>query len=132
MMRLLAATALILMVCPGTPLEAAPAPFPRSVTASKSRLHSSDLVGEWQMRWSGHEWTVTLSPTGHYTCKGTGLVFVGSWGLDADGRFWITESSRPQDPVSWRSYSARLCHRSLSGRIEFGSPGTEIKLIRKK
>lgn len=119
-------TLLFALVC-----LAAPAPFARTPSSHSQRLHPSDLAGTWIMTWAGTDWTVTLERTGAYTCRGHGLVYTGTWALDSHGRLWITESSQPSDAQSWHSYRIPLCPRSLSGRCDTGSPGTEVRLRRR-
>lgn len=121
---------LSILVVVWTPtVSSAPAPFPRS--QRKPQLTRDDLIDSWEMKWAGHAWNVELGRDGSYRCQNTNLLFVGSCGLDGFGRFWITESSNPSDPNSWRSYSVSVCPRSLCGKIEHGSPGTEFSLKRR-
>lgn len=126
MTRTLAALALLLLTLPAS---GAPAPFPKTSRPADSRLEPSSLTGQWVMRWSGHPWIVTLGKDGSYTCETGSTRWIGSWGV-REGCLWITESSRPEDADSWRSYQIRLCPKLLSGKIEFGSPGTEVSLKR--
>jgi hypothetical protein len=109
--------------------DAAPAPFERPPIRPK-QLYRQDMVGNWTMTWAGQPCTVTLSATGDYTCDWYGINFVGSWRLDPQGQFWITESSRPEDPDLWRSYSVRLDPVTLSGRVEVGQPDVEVRFQR--
>jgi hypothetical protein len=82
------------------------------------------------MVWSGQTATVTLSPRGDYVCHMSGLTYVGAWSLDQHGRFCITESPTPHNSASWRHYAVRLDPRTLTGRVEVGSPGTTVSLLR--
>src|SRR5689334_19036038 len=84
---------------------AAPMPFPKS---SKPRpLTRNGLVGTWSVHWGTVSATFILSANGDYTCLWPGTRYVGSWGLDRDGRLWITESNQPTSPSSWQSYAIR-------------------------
>jgi hypothetical protein len=93
-------------------------------------LTRSALVGEWVMCWGEMRATITLSDTGTYTCQWGSLKYVGAWGLDGEGRFWITESSQPQEVRSWQSYAVRMTPGTLTGKIEVGAAGVPFRLER--
>lgn len=126
-MKSILLSAALLLSLPADHSYSAPAPFPKSERNHK--LCRADFVGDWTMKWSGHEWQITLSSSGDYTCKSNSLHFVGSWGFDGK-TFQITESCRPGDSQSWRFYSVELDRHTMSGRVSVGSPGTELRLIR--
>lgn len=110
---------------------AAPAPFQRRVTPP-ARMQAKHFFGDWVMRWGGMDWNVTFRYDGYYTCGDSNrIVFTGTWRYDHDRSLWITESSRPDDPDSWRVYKVELCKTTLTGQCVFGSPGTEVKLRRR-
>src|SRR5262249_62434207 len=95
-------------------------------------LDRERLVGNWVMHWGQYRSTVTLSATGTYTSQWPGANYVGTWGLDRDGRLWITESSRPGEPSSWQSYAVRLAPNTLAGPVEVGATGVVVRLERTK
>lgn len=117
------------LLCWASRSSGAPAPFPKTVRGEPA-LSPSTLAGKWVMTWGGHGWAVELSRDGSYACACGSTTWVGSWGV-REGCLWITESCRPADADSWRSYQIRLDPRTLSGRIEHGSPGTEVRLRRR-
>jgi hypothetical protein len=121
---------LVLLLALGLPLAAAPAPMhpPRKARP----LCRARLVGTWEMHWGHFRGTITLSATGDYDCQWPGAHYVGTWGLDRDGRFWITESSRPEVASSWQSYAIRLAPDTLAGPIEVGANGVVVQLRKKK
>jgi hypothetical protein len=124
------ALALLLALSLSAPLVAAPAPMPR---ATKTRpLTRARLVGTWVMHWGNVRSIVTLSATGDYVCEWPGARYTGTWGLDRDGRLWITESCRPQETSSWLSYAIRLAPDTLSGPIEVGGSGVIVRLEKKR
>jgi hypothetical protein len=86
------------------------------------------LVGDWVMYWGDTRARITLAESGTYTCRWGSLNYVGSWGVDPEGRFWITESSQPQEARSWLSYAVRMKPGTLTGKIEIGSPGVAFRL----
>src|SRR5262245_19100014 len=73
---------------------AAPAPFDRSANRAKPFTRNS-LVGTWTLNWSGHPYVMTLSGDGNYSAQSGGMRYYGSWRYDAEGFFWITESTTP-------------------------------------
>jgi hypothetical protein len=108
---------------------AAPAPFERPAARHKP-FTSEDLAGAWILVWSGQPGTMTLSSRGDYVCSMSGLTYVGSWSIDQQGRFCISESTTPHNPNSWHYYAVRLDFRTLSGRVEVGGAGTRVQLLR--
>jgi hypothetical protein len=108
---------------------AAPAPFERPAARHK-HFTGEDLAGAWVLVWSGQPGTMTLSSRGDYVCQMSGLTYVGSWHIDQEGRFCITETTTPHNPNSWRHYAVRLDFRTLSGRVEVGGAGTRVQLLR--
>jgi hypothetical protein len=108
---------------------AAPAPFERSASRHK-HFTSEDLAGTWILVWSGQPGTMTLTSRGDYVCQMSGLTYVGSWTIDQQGRFCITESTTPHNPNSWRHYAVRLDYRTLSGQVEVGGAGTRVQILR--
>jgi hypothetical protein len=118
-------------------VAAAPAPFHKG---GKPRLLSRDgLVGTWTVHWGSVTTTFTLSANGDYVGLWSGTRYVGSWGLDRDGRLWITESCRPELPSSWQSYAIRLSAgvflaprtpQELAGPVEVGATGVSVRLLK--
>jgi hypothetical protein len=90
------------------------------------------LVGHWVMCWGDTRYPVTLSESGTYTCHFGAVKYVGSWGLDWEGRFWITESSRPHETTAWQNYAVRLKPGTLTGKIEVGAPGVAFRLEKRR
>jgi hypothetical protein len=112
----------------------APRPFARH---SRSRqLCRADLVGTWHVSWTCRtrpSWgtvvcTFTLLSDGSYRCAWPGATYVGSWGLDRQGRFWITESCHPETADSWSSYAICLDPRTLCGHVGVGAAEVSIRL----
>src|SRR5262249_37557553 len=118
-------SALLLLVL-GLPVCAAPAPF-----RGKSRpLTRAALIGTWEANWGGVRCLITLESNGEYRCKWCGTHYVGAWGLDRDGRVWITESCQPGEAHAWRSYAVRLAPDAFAGQIEVGATGVTVRLER--
>ncbi len=111
---------------------AAPAPFPRPAASLPVPLTRHALVGDWVMYWGDMRVLVTLTESGRYTCQWGTLKYYGSWGLDWEGRFWITESSQPQEARAWQSYAIRLKPGTLTGKIEVGAPGLAFRLEKRR
>jgi hypothetical protein len=140
------ARSLALMLVLGLPLDvaitswqradAAPVPFPK--TSKPRSLTRDGFVGTWSVHWGTVPATFILSPNGDYVCIWPGAKYVGSWGMDRDGRLWITESNRPESPSSWQSYAIRLTPDlfsarspySLRGPVEIGATGISVRLLR--
>ncbi len=122
--------ALAMLLALGLPLAAAPAPM--HAPRKPRPLCRARLVGDWVMHWGHVRCTITLSPRGDYECQWPGANYVGSWGLDRSGRFWITESCRPEVASSWQSYAITLSPVTLSGPIEVGANGVVVRLEKKK
>ena len=138
---LLLALALHLDVLSTSPrrADAAPLPFPK--TGKPRPLTRDGFVGTWTVRWGTVPATFILSANGDYVCVWPGARYIGSWGVDRDGRLWITESNRPDAPGSWQSYAIRLApdlfaaHRapsSLRGPVEVGASGVSVKFQRQR
>jgi len=128
LLRCALVSTLALLTTTGPPAAAAPAPFPRAVVSLPIPLTRNVLVGDWVMYWGDTRSVITLSESGSYTCRWGALTYVGSWGVDPEGRFWITESSQPQEARSWLSYAVRMKPGTLTGKIEVGSPGVAFRL----
>lgn len=127
----LLAAALLLSYLFCSELWSAPAPFPRTQKPA-TKMEADRLAGRWTLHWNGGLFDLTLAPGGHYTCssRSFALVWTGSWHVRG-GRFWATESSRPEEHDSWRSYGCPLDHRTLEGTIDEGDfRGTKIRLER--
>jgi hypothetical protein len=121
-------SALLMLVLVG-PLCAAPAPFEQP--RKRSPLARNDLVGSWEALWGGVRCRITLAESGDYVCNWCGTRYVGTWGMDRDGRIWITESCRPGESLTWQQYAVRLAGRGdLRGPIEVGANGVVIQLER--
>jgi hypothetical protein len=114
------------------PAVAAPMPFPKPVSSLPVPLTPGTLVGNWTMYWGDTRYPITLSESGTYTCQFGAVKYVGSWGLDWEGRFWITESSRPQESGAWQNYAVRLKSGTLTGKIEVGAPGVAFRLEKRR
>ena len=123
-----AATALLALALCWQVVNAAPAPIDRSASRNK-HLCRDDLVGHWSLIWSGQRYDMTLSAAGDYECQCGGMTYVGVWSLDNAGRFWISESTT-YNPSFCQIYAVRLDPWTLSGRVEMGSPGTAVQLVR--
>jgi hypothetical protein len=130
--------ALALLFVLALSVTAAPAPFPR--TAKPLPLTRETLVGTWVMHWGDVRAVVVLSSGGDYTCVWPGATYVGTWGLDREGRFWITESCRPGDACSWQSYAIclspcpyarRHLPGSLAGPTRVGSSSISVRFVKK-
>jgi hypothetical protein len=128
--------ALVLGLTLALPAAAAPVPFTKT---SKPRTLSRDgMVGTWTVHWGTVPATFILSANGDYVCIWPGARYVGSWGVDRDGRFWITESCRPEAPNSWQSYAIRLtpdliaASGALIGPVEIGATGVSVRLRKKR
>jgi hypothetical protein len=117
---------------PGPHVAAAPMPFPRPTASLPVPLTRNALVGDWTMYWGDIRYAVTLLESGQYTCQFGAAKYVGAWGLDWEGRFWITESSRPEEASTWRSYVIRLKPGTLTGKIEVGAPGVDFRLEKRR
>ncbi len=120
---------LVLVLTLALPLAAATAPFPKP--ARPRILTREGLVGTWSVQWGTVPATVTLSATGEYACQWPGSTYVGTWGVDRDGRLCITESCQVAQPNAWQSYAIRLNAGSLAGPIE-GSPEGIVVRFQKK
>lgn len=111
----------------------APIPFPKPKPVPVQRLSVSGLVGPWLMIWGDTIYQVSLSARGKYECRLAGSSgtarWRGSWGVDPLGRLWISESLHG---ASWQDYVAVLDPGTLRGKIEIGSPGTLLRLVRIK
>jgi hypothetical protein len=124
------ACALALLLALELPVAAAPAPMhpPRKARP----LCRARLAGTWVMHWGNFRSTLTLSASGDYHCQWPGAQYVGTWGLDRDGRLWITESPRPEVASSWQTYAIRLAPDTLAGPIVVGATGVVVRLEKKK
>lgn len=135
---------LVVLLLIAIEVVAAPVPFART---SRVRTISRDsLVGTWKVHWGTVPATVTLKANGGYECLWPGARYVGSWGVDRDGRFWITESCRPESHDSWQSYAIRLTpdltttpsrhpdrqddSGSFTGPVVVGATGVSIRMWR--
>jgi hypothetical protein len=114
------------------PIFGAPLPKARPKPPIPQRLTTDYLVGDWLMIWNGTRYPTTLERSGKYTCRFGSITYVGSWGIDREGRFWVTESSRPQEVCSWQSYVVRIKPGTLSGVMEVGAPGVGFRLEKRK
>jgi hypothetical protein len=132
------ARALVLLLALALPVVAAPAPFPR--VAPPRPLNREGLVGTWTVRWGTVAAVFVLSANGDYVCIWPGARYVGSWGLDRDGRLWITESCRPETSTSWQSYAIRITPETFatsrstgifSGPVEVGATGVSVRFEKK-
>jgi hypothetical protein len=121
---------IVLVLVLGAPVCAAPAPFPRTVKPRP--ITRQLLIGTWVMHWGDVRAVVVLSSTGEYTCMWPGATYIGTWGLDRDGRFWITESCRPTDASSWQSYAIRLAPGTLAGPTEIGASSVSVRFVPKR
>jgi hypothetical protein len=132
------ARSLVVLLALAVPVAAAPMPFPKS--AKPRVLNREGLIGTWSVHWGTVPATFTLSANGDYECVWPGAKYVGSWGLDRDGRLWITESCRPELSSSWQSYAIRLSPEAFAafratgtftGPVEVGATGISVRLQRK-
>ena len=123
---------LLLLTLFATPVKSAPAPFPKRQPTKIQRDLTYKLTGTWKMHWGSSVFNVVLSPGGHYACdSGTsGIRWTGSWHV-YDGKLWISETSTPQDQMSWKHFGCKLCPYEFKGEIVEGSyTGTLITLIK--
>lgn len=116
---------LVLCLVVTTSLQSAPAPFCARQTTHRSLKQI--LVGEWDMRWGSTTFRIVLSANGNYSAKLGSLHYVGSWSADGE-YFRITESTRPEDALSWRSYCVRMDRYNVSGKEV--NNGVEVRLTR--
>lgn len=111
---------LLALVLPAGPAFPAPAPLPR-------RAKVPAIPAECVMVWGTHRCRAAFSASGNYDCDWFGVRYVGSWRRDG-GTLWITESSAPLDPHSWRTYEIQMEPCLRRGRIISGSPGVSFRL----
>jgi hypothetical protein len=118
------AAVIMTLKCFGAPIS-----FPKQTKVE--RITTTTFIGDWTMCWGDTRYPISLKDSGTYRCKFGAVTYVGSWGLDNRGRFWITESSRPQESSAWRNYVVKLKSGTLEGVIEVGAPGVSFKLERR-
>jgi hypothetical protein len=122
--------ALVLALAMPLSLAAAPAPFPKH---SRPRsLTREGLVGTWTVYWGTVPATFTLSANGEYVCIWPGARYIGTWGMDREGRLWITESCRPELPCSWQSYAIQLTPETFAGPVVVGADGVSVRMEKKR
>ena len=111
---------------------ARPVPGPSIKPSSKPRvvrpLVKADFVGTWTMHWGDVKARTVLDGKGGYRCDWPGALYTGTWGLDARGRLWLTESCRPEVASSWQSYEIILTRGLRKGYVILGPSKIPFRL----
>jgi len=109
---------------------AAPAPAPKPPPP----VSRAEVVGHWQLRWSGHLYQARFCPDGFFACWRGGQTWVGSWRLEG-GLLTVCERQlrpgatypRPEWPPNGHRWAVRLL-RAAHGALK-GSPQPPVTYV---